>query len=111
MSAIITRPGALIVLPANSPKGFTDTSRCRTCARQKTYELSVETRRMIGIGFSRNAVLVARRPTTSRSISCPAASGVVGYPQPSCGGDTVNWEEVGAIGQVLGSLAVFVTLV
>lgn len=31
-------------------------------------------------------------------------------PQPSNGGDRMNWEEVGAIGQMLGSIAVFITL-
>jgi hypothetical protein len=32
------------------------------------------------------------------------------YPQPSSGGDTVNWDAIGAIGQLVGSVAVVVTL-
>jgi hypothetical protein len=32
------------------------------------------------------------------------------YRQPSCGGDAVNWEAIGTVGQVLGSIAVFVTI-
>jgi len=36
---------------------------------------------------------------------------IYAVPQPKRGGDAVNWEEVGAIGQVLGSVAVLITLV
>jgi hypothetical protein len=36
---------------------------------------------------------------------------VLRYPQPRSGGDAMNWDAIGAIGQMLGSLAVFVSLV
>jgi hypothetical protein len=37
-------------------------------------------------------------------------TGLLRYSQPSSGGDTVNWDAIGAVGQVLGSVAVFITL-